>query len=147
MKAEWIYIDDVEVDENVQGIHCDTRGFDLLVVEEPTSIEILDFVKDVKRKPQVYEQCLFDSWEDIKTYLKELEQATGGKGEWRFITFDYPYKGAKYLAQGWHKYFRFAKIEEGWFAYTIEGSNYYVIRKDFVNLHTLVKDEQILNFH
>ena len=147
MKMEWIYIDEVEVNENIRGIHCDTRDFGVLTVEEPTSVEILDFVKDVKRKPEAYEQCLFDSWEEIKKYLKDLENSTGGKGKWRFISFNYPYKGAKYLAQGWHKYFRFAKIDDKWFAYTIEGGNYYVIRKDFVNLDTLIKDEQVLNFH
>lgn len=146
MESDWIYIDDVKISENTQSIHCDTRDFHVFTTDSVTTIELLDFIKDTKRKPEAYEQCLFDSWEDIKQYLKGIEQATGGKGNWRFVSFDYPYKGAKYLAQGWHKYFRFAKVDDKWFAYTNEGSNIYIIRKDFVNIDTLIKDEKILTF-
>lgn len=144
MMTDWIYIDDINIDENTQCIHCDTRDFHILTIEEPISIELLDYAKDAAKKPEAFEQCLFKDWEEIKNYLKELENASGGKCNWRFLSFDYPYKGSHYLAHRWHKYLRFAKLNEGWFAYTESGNNYYVIRKDFVNTTTLIKEDRIL---
>lgn len=146
-QKEWIYIDDIEISDNTQCIHCDTRDFHILTTEDPVSVELLDFSLDTKKKQEAFDQCIFKDWEEIKAYLKGLEEVSGGKGEWRFLSFDYPYKGSHYLAHGWHKYFRFARLEEGWFAYTESGNNYYVIRKDFVNIETMIKDKQSLNFH
>lgn len=145
MRRDWNYIDEVEFDDTVKTIHCDTRDFHILTIDEPVTTELLDFAADTKRKPEAFEMCLFKDWEEIKEYLKGLEAASCGKGEWRFLSFDYPYKGSHYLAHGWHKYFRFAKLDEGWFAYTDCGNNYYVIRKDFVNEETMIKDDT-LNF-
>lgn len=142
---DWTYIDEAEIAETVQTIHCDTRDFHILTVDEPVSTELLDYTLDTKKKMEAFEQCLFKDWDEIKAYLKKIEEASGGKGRWRFLSFDYPYKGSHYLAHGWHKYFRFAKLDEGWFAYTESGSNYYIIRKDFVNTDTLITDDR-LNF-
>lgn len=142
---DWVYIDDVVVTEEAQSIHCDTRSFHVFTTDENPEYGLLTFIDGIVKKPKVYENCIFKNWEDIKEYLKTLELVSGGKGNWRFLMFNYPKPSSKYL-KGWHKYFRFVKVDDGWFGYTDQGSDYYVIRRDFVNEETMVKDEVTLNF-
>ena len=140
---DWIYIDEAELN-NAQQIHCDTRDFFVLTSNNPVDGNISNFINTIKEKPNVYNNCIFKDVGEVYEYLKELEEASGGKGEWRYLTFNYPKHSSKYM-EGWHKYLRFAKVEDGYFAYINEGMINHVIRKDYVSTTNMVKGDT-LNF-
>lgn len=140
---EWKYIDEIVVNENINSFHCDTRDFYIFATEQFMEKELRDFIEKIKQFPPILEACIFENFDEAKNYLKDLEKASGGKGEWRMLNFNLPVNSSKYF-KGWYKYIRFAKTELGWFCYTTEGADHFVIRKDFMNEKTI--DKEYLNF-
>ena len=73
--SNWIYIDDIEVTNNVNTIHCDTRDFHCSVRED--KIELSD-----KKHPEITRVLHKDKYlihqDEIKGFLKGLETITGG---------------------------------------------------------------------
>ena len=76
--SNWIYIDDIEVTDKVNTIHCDTRDFHCSVRED--KIDLRD-----ARHPEITKVLHTDKYlihqDEIKGFLKGLETITGGKGE------------------------------------------------------------------
>ena len=101
--SSWIYIDDIEVTDKVNTIHCDTRGFHCSVRED--KIDLRD-----ARHPEITKVLHKDKYlihqDEIKGFLKCLETITGGKGSWRMMNF----KGIK-AGCGWFKYIRMYRVE------------------------------------
>ena len=105
--SNWIYIDDIEVTDKVNTIHCDTRDFHCAVRED--KIDLRD-----ARHPEItrvkHNNAYFIHQDEIKGFLKGLETITGGKGSWRMMNF----KGIK-AGYGWFKYIRMYRVKDDYF--------------------------------
>ena len=105
--SNWIYIDDIEVTDNINTIHCDTRDFHCSVRED--KIDLMD-----TKHPEITRVLHKDKYlihqDEIKGFLKGLETITGGKGSWRMMNF----KGIK-AGYGWFKYIRMYRVKEDYF--------------------------------
>lgn len=96
---EWKYIDEYESLPNTDFIHCDTRDFHIICVnnkgyKRETRLEL----KRINTQ-SMFSDCLFTKDEILKI-LKDLENRSGGKGNWRHIQIDDIH---------WLKYIRFIK--------------------------------------
>lgn len=98
---EWIYIDDYDFSKAPNYIFCDTRDFHVIAVD--TIGEAIE----VPFKDNIY------TIQEVKGFLKQLETESGGKGEWRFISW--PHK------PGWWKYMRFKKHGDYYLGYCENG--------------------------
>lgn len=99
--SNWKYIDEYDSLPDVDFIHCDTRDFHILCVEDNRE-ETLKNIREVAGY-RTLSDCKFTK-EEILTTLKSLETRSGGRGEWRYITTkSHPL---------WLKYIRFVKSEE-----------------------------------
>lgn len=116
--SSWIHIDDVEVTDKVNAIHCDTRDFCCLVKEE--TLDLRD-----SRHPEItkvkYKEEYLIRQDEIKPFLQRLETITGGKGSWRFMNF----KGVN-TRLGWFKYIRIYRVRKDLFV-VCEGSDLPVV--------------------
>ena len=105
--SNWIYIDDIEVTDKVNTIHCDTRDFHCSVRED--KIDLRD-----TRYPEITRVLHKDKYlihqDEIKGFLKGLETITGGEGSWRMMNF----KGIK-AGYGWFKYIRMYRVKGDYF--------------------------------
>ena len=112
--SNWIYIDDIEVTDKVNTIHCDTRDFHCSVRED--SIDLRD-----ARHPEITKVLHKDKHlihqGGIKGFLKGLETITGGKGSWRMMNF----RGIK-TGCGWFKYIRAYRVKGDYFV-VCDGDN------------------------
>ena len=103
--SNWIYIDDIEVTNNVNTIHCDTRDFHCSVLED--KIELRD-----AKHPEITRVLHKDKYlihqDEIKGFLMSLETITGGKGEWRQMVF-------KHCGGWWFKYVRMYRVKGDYF--------------------------------
>lgn len=103
--SDWIYIDDIEVTDKVNTIHCDTRDFHCSVREDKIDL------RDAKH-PEItrvkHNNAYFIHQDEIKGFLKGLETITGGKGEWRQMCF-------KHCGGWWFKYVRMYRIKGDYF--------------------------------
>ena len=105
--SNWTYIDDIEVTDKVNTIHCDTRDFCCSVREE--TIDLRDARHpEITRVLHKSEYLIHES--SIKPFLKNLETITGGKGSWRMMNF----KGIK-AGYGWFKYIRMYRVKRDYF--------------------------------
>lgn len=105
--SNWKYIDEYESLPDSDFIHCDTRDFHILCVDneenrKETNLEIQQFVI-----PSMFPDCLFTKDEILKI-LKDLEIRSGGKGEWRMLSIG---------DIDWLKYIRFIKWNDKYLAY------------------------------
>lgn len=85
---DWEHIDKFDWSKDYPFIHCDTRDFHLIgsdVGESKIPVRHNKFTKA-----------------EIKEYLSAMEQATGGRGKWRMISFVHH--------GGWWKYLRFKNV-------------------------------------
>lgn len=109
---EWVYIDKFDFSKDYPYIHCDTRDFHVIGTEGAKFIEC-------PYKDNVYTK------EEVKEVLKQLEEFSGGKGEWRFITWR-----ENGTHPGWWKYIRFKKIDDNkYLGYSEEGGYLYPFKK------------------
>lgn len=113
---DWIYIGDVKLGMNLEKvIHCDTRDFTIVYDNEEhtfdpkqkSALKLHRKFLDVNQYKMSY--YTFESANDIIIWLKQLEEMTGGAGEWRNILLKHGYKEVT----GWDlKYIRFFYYEE-----------------------------------
>lgn len=101
----WTYIDDIDITDKVNTIHCDTRDFHCSVREE--KIDLRD-----RRHPEItrskHNKAYLIHQDKIKDFLKNTETITGGKGKWRMMTF-------KHVASWWFKYIRMYRMDAEYF--------------------------------
>lgn len=83
--SDWIYIDDIEVTDKVNTIHCDTRDFHCSIRED--KIDLRD-----ARHPEITRVLHKDKYlihqDEIKGFLKRLETITDGNEIWRMMNFN-----------------------------------------------------------
>jgi len=133
----WIYIDEIEVDNTVNTIHCDTRDFHCTLRDDMIDL------KDAKH-PEITRvlhnpDYLIDESE-IKDFIKNTETITGGKGSWRCMNFN----GIK-TSNGWFKYIRMYRIKSGSTKFVVcEGGNLPVKWRDMTSNNLIGGD--VLNF-
>ena len=111
---EWTYIDEFDFEKDWDSIHCDTRDFHILGVEKDENIKKIRSNGNSKFTKS-----------EIKEFLKSIETATGGKGEWRFLKWGHEPK------VGWWKYLRFKKLNNEYLGYTETGGKSYPIDRKF----------------
>ena len=125
--SDWIYIDDIEVTDKVNTIHCDTRDFHCSVREDKIDLRDAGYPEITRAK---YSNAYFIHQDEIKGFLKRLETITGGKGEWRRMAF-------KSFGGWWFKYVRM---------YRIKGEYFVVCDQDNVPvMWELMRKENLLN--
>ena len=131
--SNWTYIDDIEITDKVNTIHCDTRDFHCSVREE--RIDLRD-----ARHPEITkvlhksEYLIHES--SIKPFLKNLETITSGKGGWRMMSF----KGIKVVC-GWFKYIRMYRVKRDYFV-VCESDNI-PVNKSLMTEENLVEKEML----
>ena len=97
--TDWVYIDDVsEVLTDAKSLHTDTRDF--CVIQSEQTCETNKPVFKLLKSKSVKEKFLI-SKDEIIPFIKHMESLSGGKGRWRFLSFD----GVK-DADDWFKYIR-----------------------------------------
>ena len=101
MEDNWIYIDDFDFSKEPNYIFCDTRDFHCIGVDS-----IGEAIK-VPYKDNKY------TIQEIKDFLKKLEKESGGKGEWRCISWPH--------IPTWWKYMRFKKYDGYYLGYCDAG--------------------------
>ena len=121
--SNWIYIDDIEVTDKVNTIHCDTRDFHCSVRED--KIDLRD-----ARHPEITKVLHKDKYlihqDEIKGLLKGLETIADGNEIWRMMNF----KGIN-AGYGWLKYIRMYRVKGDYFVVCNE-VNVPMDRKSFI---------------
>lgn len=133
--SRWKYIDEYDSLPAKDIIYCDTRDFSILCVDKDT-VELNRIMKEIKRSSGygTLSNCKFRR-DEILGFLKVLENESGGKGDWRYLsTKSHP---------DWIKYIRFIKtmetvecighIEPVYIAYTTYGSIHEVLSRNLLN--------------
>lgn len=96
----WVKLTDVNITDDVQSIHCDTRDFYCCLDNEPKSDSN---IKKFLRTKNIDAKYLINS-EEIKDFLTNLEKISCEGIEnvsWRFLSFEGIQDGT------WIKYIRF----------------------------------------
>lgn len=108
-KNEWIYIGDYISLSDTDFIHCDTRDFHILCIDNKKSLK--ETLKEIESFDST--GCEYTK-EEILNILKSLELKSGGKKDWRLLsTKSHP---------TWLKYIRFVKVDnDKYIAYTTSG--------------------------
>ena len=125
--SNWIYIDDLDVNNSVNQIHVDTRDFHCLLKDDHLDLRDAKH-PEITRVLHNQEYLLHES--KVKEFIKNLETITGGKGSWRMMNFNnVPTK------LGWFKYVRLYRVRGEYFV-VCEGSDIPVI-------HSLMNSENL----
>ena len=92
MSTNWTYIDNVIIDDDARQIHCDTRDFNCLTLDDKF---------ELKGNPQITRYIHMPKFrikrEEILTFLKHLEAISGGKSNWRMLSFKTHISWLKYI--------------------------------------------------
>ena len=124
---KWIYIDEFDFSRNYKYISCDTRDFHIIGHEDGEDCKI---PSNGNNKFTL---------EDIKVFLKSIEQETGGKGSWRMLIWKHNPK------VNWWKYLRFYRLSDNcYLGYVDVGDTKYAIDRKFCTPDSINKE--YLNF-
>jgi len=108
----WVYIDEIDSLPDVRSFHCDTRDFHVSANDESESLDPNDhaapwtgaYLKLINSS-KCKEDFLIEK-DEIIPLLKRLETWSGGKADWRRLSFDEQLPDKT----GWdYKYLRFYK--------------------------------------
>lgn len=142
---DWKYIDEYDSLPQTDFIYCDTRDFHILCTNGDRAL-IHRVMKGINRSAGngTLSDCKFRRDEILGT-LKTLENESGGKGEWRFLSFE--------SHPDWVKYIRFIKTKETvelpvhtepvYIAYINHGESYEVLSRNLLSSKPV---EEYLNF-
>lgn len=138
--ADWKYIDEYDSLPAESFIHCDTRDFHIICTDSSPYESDKRFRSMINSAPS---SAKFNRSE-ILGCLKALEEASGGKGEWRMLS----------IGQGWLKYIRFKKTNETvdllggpepvYVAYVSFGNQYDLLYRDQLQPERIIKDRDML---
>ena len=133
----WTKLEDLELTDTVQCIHCDTRDFHVILShKEEEKIERSD-LQTVLKYPKRF---LFSDSEIIDT-LKDLKKRSGGSCKWRMLSFIDDKR--EMVGAGWQfKYLRFYRCEGGFVCLPEEESGY--IKKETFKMDI---NEEYLSSH
>lgn len=133
-KEQWIKIQEAEVTDDIQQVHCDTRDFCAIF----SSVKYDEIEMATRPWWKVRNDSRFlVAQTDVIQFLCHLEDISGGEGEWRMMSFTHlDYK------IGWFKYVRL---------YRVSPTHFIVTNGTFaVNVNNLTKDnldKENLCFH
>ena len=96
-KNIWINLDDVEMTDDINQIHCDTRDFHCLIKQDV--IDVRDGREPEIRK-SLHRKDVVISKDEVIPWLKSLKEMAGGNANWRYLLFD------NVECDGWLKYIR-----------------------------------------
>ena len=136
---KWVYIDEISKDDVLcaNQIHCDTRDFHCLFLSE--KVDIRD-----RRQPRLTKVIHNNAYrlhqDDVLTFLKSFETASGGKGTWRFISLKSGYTN-------WFKYIHLVRIRntENFFV-CVKEDEFIPIKLSDASANNIVTDQDTLNF-
>ena len=136
---KWVYIDEISKDDVLcaNQIHCDTRDFHCLFLSE--KVDIRD-----RRQPMLTKVSRNNAYrlhqDDVLTFLKSFETASGGKGTWRFISLKSGYTN-------WFKYIRLVRIRDTeYFLVCVKEDEFIPIKLSDASANNIVTDQDTLNF-
>lgn len=136
---KWVYIDEISKEDVLcaNQIHCDTRDFHCLFLSE--KVDTRDRRQPaLKRVTYVKEYHLHQ--DDVLTFLKSFETASGGKGTWRFISLKSGYTS-------WFKYIRLVRVKDTeYFFVCVKEDEFIPIKLSDANANNIVNDQDTLNF-
>lgn len=105
MSIDWTHINNVIIDDDTRQIHCDTRDFNCLTLDDKLVL---------KGNPQITRYMHMPKFRikrsEILEFLKHLETISGGKAAWRMLSFT---KDNSYSS--WLKYIRIYHIQNDTF--------------------------------
>ena len=137
--GKWVYIDEISKEDVLcaNQIHCDTRDFHCLFLSE--KVDIRD-----RRQPMLTKVIHNNAYrlhqDDVLTFLKSFETASGGKGTWRFISLKSGYTN-------WFKYIRLVRIRDTeYFFVCVKEDEFIPIKLSDANANNIVKEQHILHF-
>ena len=137
--GKWVYIDEISKEDVLcaNQIHCDTRDFHCLFLSE--KVDIRD-----RRQPMLTKVIHNNAYrlhqDDVLTFLKSFETASGGKGIWRFISLKSGYTG-------WFKYIRLVRVKDTeYFFVCVKEDEFIPIKLSDANANNIVNDKNTLNF-
>ena len=137
--SEWVYIDEISKDDVLcaNQIHCDTRDFHCLFLSE--KVDIRD-----RRQPMltkvIHNNAYHLHQDDVLTFLKSFETASGGKGTWRFISLKSGYTN-------WFKYIRLVRVKDTeYFFVCVNEDKFIPIKLSYANANNIVNDKNTLHF-
>jgi hypothetical protein len=112
IENKWVKLEDVEFNNSLMAISCDTRDFHCNCYSENISPVQLT---------SGYEFTI----EKVKEILLNLKEKSGGEGKWRMLSFE---KGDS----GWDwKYIRVLKTKSGNYGISPRSKNSRFVKKDF----------------
>lgn len=105
MANEWLYIDNIDSLPATDYVHCDTRDFHVLCVndKECCRSEKIKELKKLSKTPQPDEYKF--RRDEILGTLKALELGSGGPGDWRMLRLKPEVRDIS-----WLKYIRFVAV-------------------------------------
>ena len=137
--GKWVYIDEISKEDVLcaNQIHCDTRDFHCLFLSE--KVDIRD-----RRQPMLTKVIHNNAYrlhqDDVLTFLKSFETASGGKGTWRFISLKSGYTS-------WFKYIRLVRVKDTEYFFVCVKEDVFVpIKLSDANANNIVKEQHILHF-
>ena len=91
MENNWVYIDEVIKLFTLNGIkelHDDTRSFSCLLLKENSDAdENCSIIRKLIKNQNALEENIIEE-ADILTWIKEIENISGGLGHWKFLNFN-----------------------------------------------------------
>ena len=136
---KWVYIDEISKDDVLcaNQIHCDTRDFHCLFLSD--KVDIKDNRQPMLKKV-IRDKKYHLPQDDVLTFLKSFETASGGNGIWRFITLKSGYTS-------WFKYIRLVRVKDTeYFFVCVKEDKFIPIKLSDANANNIVNDKDTLNF-
>ena len=113
MENNWVYIDEVIKLSKlftlnvIKELHVDTRSFSCLLLKENSDEdENCSIIRKLVKNQNALEKNIIEE-ADILTWVKEIENISGGLGHWRFLNFN-----TLDVSMDWLKYIRFYRYNE-----------------------------------
>ena len=113
MENNWVYIDEVIKLSKlftlnvIKELHVDTRSFSCLLLKENSDEdENCSIIRKLIKNQNALEENIIEE-ADVLTWVKEIENISGGLGHWRFLNFN-----TLDVSMDWLKYIRFYRYNE-----------------------------------
>lgn len=117
MNNNWVDIDSVVFDDKIIAMRVDTRDFHIITNNHQKTVNNLDRL--IQLNSNNTDKCIF-TIEEIEKYLKDLYKKSGGKSEWRYLSF---IGKGKNVSQNWNlKYLSIYKTIYGYLIYNQDES-------------------------
>lgn len=104
MEDNWVSLSSLEsIPEKANSYHCDTRDFHIISFTGYNEIREDNIIGDLKNNKIDPKYLIKDT--EVLEFLRNLENISGGTGDWRYLSFNNP-------STGWLKYIRMYRYED-----------------------------------